>query len=130
LYHTFSWDLLIKIVHNPGYIPDLRLLGNADITVVSDMPWMDYEDYQSMLFEFLHLPDTGVERQDLSYIINGVPSNWTYEQLDGFVGGMLHGAGWVFVTDSTLGSNATISQEWGSNWDSFAEIMWQNPPRT
>jgi len=125
-------DLLIKVVHNPGNIPDTRLLLNAsaDITVVCDMPWMEYEQEQSTLLDFLSQQINGLQRQDLSYIINGVPSNWTYEQLDGFVGGMLHGAGWVFVTDSTLGSNATISQEWGSNWDSFAEIMWQNPPRT
>ena len=123
-------DLLIKIVHNPGTLPDLQLLVDADITVVCDVPWTEYEQCQSSILQLLSMPDIGVERQNLSYIINGVPSNWTYEQLDGFVGGMLHGAGWVFVTDSTLGSNATISQEWGSNWDSFAEIMWQNPPRT
>jgi len=125
-------DLLIKVVHNPGNIPDTRLLLNAsaDITVVCDMPWMEYEQEQSTLLDFLSQQINGLQRQDLSYIINEVPSNWTYNELNNFVGEMLQGAGWVFVTDSSLGSNATISQEWGSNWDFFADIVSQNPPRT
>ena len=123
-------DLLIKIVHNPGTLPDLQLLVDADITVVCDVPWMEYEQCQSSILQLLSMPDIGVERQNLSYIINGVPSNWTSGDLNDFVEGMLQGAGWVFMTDSSLGSNATTGQEWGSNWDSFADILSQNPPRT
>lgn len=125
-------DLLIKVVHNPGNIPDTRLLVNADITVVCDMPWTEYQQEQFTLLDLLsQLESNPVKRRDLSYIINEVPSNWTYEELNDFVGEMLQGAGWVFATDSSLGSNASIGQDWGSsNWDSFAEIMSQNPPRT
>ena len=125
-------DLLIKVVHNPGNIPDTRLLVSADITVVCDMPWTEYQQEQFTLLDLLsQLESNAVKRQDLSYIINEVPSNWTYDELNNFVGEMLQGAGWVFATDSSLGSNASIGQDWGSsNWDSFAEIMSQHPPRT
>jgi hypothetical protein len=94
------------------------------------MPWTEYEQEQFALRDLLsQLESNAVQRQDLSYIINEVPSNWTYDDLNDFVGEMLQGAGWVFATDSSLGSNARIGQDWG-NWDSFAEIMSQNPPRT
>ena len=94
------------------------------------MPWSEYTTHASSLLNLSSQDINGVKRQDLSYMVNEVPSEWMYNDLDNFVGRVLLGAGWIFVTDSSLGSNATIDQGWGSNWDWFTGIMWHHPPRT
>jgi hypothetical protein len=29
-----------------------------------------------------------------------------------------------------LQTNETEEEQWGSDWDYFTRVMWQNPPRT
>lgn len=120
--------MLIKIVHNPGNIPDLRLLVDANVTVVCDMSWEDYLQVQPALLALTSLEETNApSRQDLSYMINQVPSAWHGYEVDEFVMGILQGAGWIFVTDSNMGSSPSVSQGWGDDWESFVNSMWLNP---
>jgi hypothetical protein len=120
--------MLIKIVHNPGNIPDLRLVVDANVTVVCDMSWEDYLQVQPELLALTSLEETNApSRQDLSYMINQVPSAWRNYDVDDFVMGLLQGAGWIFVTDSNMGSSPSVSQGWGYDWESFVNSMWLNP---
>ena len=131
-----SQTLLIKVVHNPGNIPDPQLFVDANVTVVCDMSWTEYLEAQPALQNLTQSAlqnDTSRQtsipsRQDLSYMINQVPSDWQRYQVNNFVMEILQGAAWIFVTDSNMGSSPTVSQGWGDDWESFVAMMQLNPP--
>jgi hypothetical protein len=58
-----------------------------------------------------------------SYIFNGVPSNWTIDQLRAFIDNVKGGAQWLFMTDINMDNSENVYGNWGSDWDTFIQAM-------
>jgi hypothetical protein len=117
---------LIQIAHNPGTIPDDdRLFSDADLIVVFDNSYNVYTGSKSLQSELAQLPSRDIynyTRQNFSYIFTGVPSNWSSNDLQGFVNNVKSGAQWLFVTDSVASNNGSLFEEWG-NWNEFVQVI-------
>lgn len=122
-----SLDLLTQIVHNPGTIPDDRLFVGADIIVVCETGYYNYTSDSSFQASLKQLPTQDIASHSsagsYSYIFNGVPSNWTINQLRGFIDNVKGGAQWLFMTDISMDNSENIYGEWGSDWDAFIQAM-------
>jgi len=75
----------------------------------------------------LELPShnvSGYQRQNFSYIFNGVPSGWAVGNLQMFVEDIADGAQWMYLTSlGASGNSSSIYEGWGSLWSTFTEVM-------
>ena len=91
-----------------------------------------YSKYQLILRDSPHfdtnlrnLPSkniNGYGRQNFAYIVNGVPTNWTIEELEEFVQGAKSGAQYLYLTDIDL-VHEDIYSKFGSNWIDFVNSL-------
>jgi hypothetical protein len=59
-------------------------------------------------------------------MFNGMPSNWTSDQMSGFIKSIKDGAQWLFMTDTDLSKNESIYGKFGNDWDIFMQGMESN----
>lgn len=115
-------------MHNPGTVPnDERVYNGADIVVVAEIGYQLYQSDSQLQKTLRELPlqDIGGRNsaQRFSYIFNGIPSNWTTNDLRNCIDTIKEGAGWLFMTDVDSSSDPNIYDQWGSDWDAFTQAM-------
>lgn len=119
-------------MHNPGTLPDDRLLAGADVIVVYEGDFNEFQSQSEHNFrtKLLDLPSHNVndyKRQNFSYIFSGVPSGWTVGSLQTFVQDIQDGAQWMYVTSLELAVNGSgIYEDWGTLWPKFTQVMSDN----
>ncbi|GAB7365320.1 hypothetical protein MBLNU230_g6401t1 [Neophaeotheca triangularis] len=101
------------IIHNPGVIPDERLMSGdarADITVVFEQSFQELQVQEDSLDDDLDEDD----RSDYAYVVHSVPSG---KDLGKLLANWSHQAEYLFVT--TLDEDYYNS--FGSSWRRFIE---------
>lgn len=102
-----------QIIHNPGVIPDERLMSGdarADITVVFEQSFQELQVQEDSLDDDLDEDD----RSDYAYVVHSVPSG---KDLGKLLANWSHQAEYLFVT--TLDEDYYNS--FGSSWRRFIE---------
>ena len=101
----------MKIIHNPGTIPDSRYNDtNTDITVVFEDSYAAYATARGRLTAL------SGHRSQYSYMINSVPST---TNLKNYVEGISEHAEFLFVTDNTK----DFYESFGTGWAAFTHVI-------
>jgi hypothetical protein len=108
-------------------VPDDRCLVGANVYVVFESAYDVYStpDYSNGLKHLNASSINGNTRQNYSYMVNAVPSNWTTSNMTQFVGSIKDSAQYIYITDNSL-ANEDIYASFGDDWNTFIQVMAQD----
>jgi hypothetical protein len=103
----------IKIIHNPGTIPDARYLNSCNLTVVFEGTYSTYQIYGSGKTIASFHNSAKCERDALAVVIHGMPSTLARQDQTNLITGVREVAGSLFVTGLKEDYYASFWDGWG-----------------
>jgi Spherulation-specific family 4 len=112
----------LKIIHNPGTIPDARMLSSAicDLSVVFEGTYSTYQifGFSGQISALEASSKCG--RTKLACILHAVPSTLSSNGVTALVNGLRMTVGNVFLTDLSLDYYSSFSPRWAEFADEMA----------
>jgi hypothetical protein len=102
------------------------MFAGADIIVVFESPYADYASKQASLQQVVSNDTNGYGRTKFAYMVSGLPTNWTDNQLSDFVNTIKKGAQYLFCTNINI-QVADIYASFGSTWEQFVGDVATSP---
>jgi Spherulation-specific family 4 len=109
-------NLIIQVIHNPGMIPDARLIDpSIDITVVFEGSYQDYQQDPSSKALRTQLASLPYDRSRLSCLMFSVPTGMSQGDRRNLANELSQHAEFLYLTDR----NQNYYESLGSHWQDF-----------